>query len=342
MDRIRTGDMVLPDFQRDSVWEPSATQALIVSIANNYSAGSILRVRDRQWAFSSREFEGAPAPTNEHTFLVLDGQQRLTSLYQAFYGVGDNRYYLDIRMLIDGAGFEDAIDYLRHSKSAVTRRAAFELQALFDVDPYDVLMAIALASGKTPSCKRGDVLNFTAEQATSWWQPVIDGLALSLTILHDDCWVLPPKWLPFNTMLSPMAAALARFGAGKGVAVGAQREQIKRWFWCSAFSQAYEKSPNTQSGRDVGELIPWLSDPATAAPEHVRQFRTNQRISCYAPSADMAELRDDPSFPMQAVLSSHLIPHVPESRQWSDDYERFLQQRHELVCEAISEMTDSR
>jgi hypothetical protein len=30
-------------------------------------------------------------------------------------------------MLIDGADFEDAIDYLRHSKSAVTRRAAFEL-----------------------------------------------------------------------------------------------------------------------------------------------------------------------------------------------------------------------
>jgi len=46
---------------------------------------------------------------------------------------------------------------------------------------------------------------------------------LSLTILHDDCWVLQPKWLPYNTMLSrPMAAASLRAGAGKGVAVGAQ------------------------------------------------------------------------------------------------------------------------
>jgi hypothetical protein len=35
---------------------------------------------------------------------------------------------------------------------------------------------------------------------------------------------------------------------------------------------------------------------------------TNQRISCSAPSAYMAELRDEPGFPMQAVLSSHLIP----------------------------------
>jgi len=304
-------------------------------------------------------------------------------------------------------------------------RSDHPLIALFDVDPYYVLMAIALASGKTPSCKRGDVLNLTAEQVTTWWQPVIDGLALSLTILHDDCWVLQPKWLPFNTMLSPMAAALARAGASKGVAVGAQREQIKRWFWCSAFSQAYEKSPNTQSGRDVGELIPWLSNPEAPAPENVRQFRfnpeqlrdvtprqrslyraticlilasgdrpldfhsravlndqllttsgiddhhifpakfledrgfdtrqrdcvlnrclidsaTNQRISCSAPSTYMAELRDEPGFPMQAVLSSHLIPHGQDSGLWSDNYERFLQQRLEQVSQAITEVTVSK
>ena len=37
---------ILPDFQRDFVWEPGATQELIVSIASNDPAGSILRVRD--------------------------------------------------------------------------------------------------------------------------------------------------------------------------------------------------------------------------------------------------------------------------------------------------------
>ena len=540
LDRIHSGDMVLPDFQRDFVWEPSATQALIVSIANNYPAGSILRVRDRQRAFSSREFEGAPPPASEHTFLVLDGQQRLTSLYQAFYGVGDHRYYLDIRALIDGADFEDAIDYLRRTKGAVAKREAIEWQAEqllmplstlhkgstgfskwasqvartrqgaerdqledqlqeleaqwinridqyvfpvvtlsadtepaalctifetlnrtgvklsvfelltarfwsqdlklrelweqartdhpliahFDVDPYYVLMAIALASGKTPSCKRGDVLNLTAGTVTQWWQLVIEALALSLTILHDDCWVLEARWLPFNTMLSPMAAALAVAGASKGVAVGAQREQIKRWFWCSAFSQAYEKSPNTQSGRDVTELIPWLSDSAAPAPENVRSFHfnpellrdvtprqrslyraticlilasgnrpldfhsravlnekllassgiddhhifpakflddrdvdsrlrdcvlnrclidshTNQRISCRAPSDYMAELRDEPGFPMETVLASHLIPDGDESGLWTNHFELFLAQRQERLSRSIAEVTAS-
>lgn len=57
---IQSGQMVLPDFQRDFVWEPSATRELIVSIACNYPAGSLLRVRDAQRAFAPREFEGAP------------------------------------------------------------------------------------------------------------------------------------------------------------------------------------------------------------------------------------------------------------------------------------------
>ena len=97
LSEIHNRTAVLPDFQRDFVWEPGTTQELIVSIANNYPAGSILRVRDAKRVFAAREFEGAPAlAKDKHTFLVLDGQQRLTSLYQAFYGVGEHRYYLDL------------------------------------------------------------------------------------------------------------------------------------------------------------------------------------------------------------------------------------------------------
>lgn len=89
---VHNSSAVLPDFQRDFVWESGATQELIVSIANNYPAGSILRVRDTRRLFAAREFDGASKSNgNRHTFLVLDGQQRLTSLYQAFYGVGEHR-----------------------------------------------------------------------------------------------------------------------------------------------------------------------------------------------------------------------------------------------------------
>src|SRR5262249_34132909 len=127
---IHNRTTALPDFQRDFVWEPAATQELIVSIANNYPAGSILRVRDAKRAFAAREFEGPPRLDNaRHTFLVLDGQQRLASLYQAFYGVGEHRYFLDLRKLIDGSDFEEAIFHVRTATKWAKTREAFAIQA---------------------------------------------------------------------------------------------------------------------------------------------------------------------------------------------------------------------
>jgi uncharacterized protein with ParB-like and HNH nuclease domain len=69
---IHSCTMVLPDFQRDFVWEPGATQELIVSIANNYPAGSLLRVRDAKRVFAAREFEDAPK---------LNGKKHTPSLF---------------------------------------------------------------------------------------------------------------------------------------------------------------------------------------------------------------------------------------------------------------------
>jgi hypothetical protein len=105
-----------------------------------YPAGSILRVRDEKRVFAAREFEGAPVLGDyKHTFLVLDGQQRLTSLYQAFFGVGEHRYYLDLKKLIDGADFEEAISYERAKTKRVKARERFEHQAKELILPLSVL-----------------------------------------------------------------------------------------------------------------------------------------------------------------------------------------------------------
>ena len=69
----------------------------------------------------------------------------------------------------------------------------------FEVDPYYILQAIALASRKAPSCKRSDVLNLGPDDINTWWHPVVNGLALGLEILRDDCKVMLPKWLPYQT-----------------------------------------------------------------------------------------------------------------------------------------------
>ena len=64
---------------------------------------------------------------------------------------------------------------------------------------------------------------------------------------------------------------LAKSGMPKTPEAGAQREKLKRWFWCGVFGQAYESSPNSQSAKDVGELVMWFE--GGQAPESVKSMR---------------------------------------------------------------------
>jgi uncharacterized protein with ParB-like and HNH nuclease domain len=95
---IHNRAMALPDFQRDFVWDPDATDELIESIISNYPAGTLLRIKNgQQLLLQPRAIEGAPELNGtKPAYLILDGQQRLTSLYQALYGQGEHRYYLNL------------------------------------------------------------------------------------------------------------------------------------------------------------------------------------------------------------------------------------------------------
>jgi hypothetical protein len=116
--RIKNGDLAVPAFQRSFVWDPSATRELLVSIASSFPAGNLLFLRGGEAIFSPRAVEGAPELRPQGAeLLVLDGQQRLTSLYQALRGVGTHRYFLDIGALMKGTPVDDATHVYRTDRA---------------------------------------------------------------------------------------------------------------------------------------------------------------------------------------------------------------------------------
>src|SRR5206468_1184473 len=109
-DGIHHGVVVLPDFQRDFDWSERDVRELLITVLNGWPAGSILIMRGVP-SFRVRSFESAPAALNTPEFVVLDGQQRLTALYQALYGMGKHVFALDYGALLTGEPLEleDAI-----------------------------------------------------------------------------------------------------------------------------------------------------------------------------------------------------------------------------------------
>lgn len=109
LEELDTGQLALPDFQRSFVWSPDATRELIVSMIRSFPAGALLFLQGGDASFKARAVEGAPTPKLQTQQLVLDGQQRLTSLYQAIFGVGTSRFFLDVGALVSGADVNDAV-----------------------------------------------------------------------------------------------------------------------------------------------------------------------------------------------------------------------------------------
>ena len=397
LEMIHNQAMALPDFQRDFVWDPYATDELVESIINNYPAGTLLRIKNgSQLLFQPRAFQGAPELNgSKPAYLVLDGQQRLTSLYQAFYGKGEHRYYLDLANLEKGKDLEDCAFYLK-AEEGESRYGTIEQQAQalifplkhvfglaggfsgwqnqvldvagndtnavrdllkrltklrdqwirpieeydfpmvtlneetsgpavcmifetlnrtgvklsvfdlltarfwplefnlrqawheareehpildeFDVDPYYVLQIVALLESgfdkdgkvRAPSIKRSAILDMDVDQARRGWGRAIHGLTDALTLLREDCGVLESSLLPYNTIIIPLAAALATQRDVQGADAGTIRIKILRWFWCSIFGQRYENAPNSQAEKDFAELQRWMK--GGESPESVSEF----------------------------------------------------------------------
>lgn len=83
---IEQGTNQLPEFQRGWVWDDERIRALTASISNFYPVGALmfLEYGGDTVRFKYRPFTGASAD-NKSDILVLDGQQRLTSIYCAMY-----------------------------------------------------------------------------------------------------------------------------------------------------------------------------------------------------------------------------------------------------------------
>jgi uncharacterized protein with ParB-like and HNH nuclease domain len=129
--------VVLPEFQRDFVWWPKDIDLLLTSLAQGFPAGSLLFLRaSNDGMLGWRPVAGVERDTKPlPDYLVLDGQQRLTSLSLALKGRGEHLFFMDLRLLDDG-NIDDGIYYLRREQAR--RKKLLERELQFDRHIYPI------------------------------------------------------------------------------------------------------------------------------------------------------------------------------------------------------------
>lgn len=122
---VSIGKIQLPDFQRGWVWDDSHVRSLLVSIARAFPVGAVMLLETGgETRFQIRPVEGVKLPDHAAAaeLLILDGQQRLTTLTQVLSIDGpvatrnekgkaiERYYYWDIQRALEGVeSLEEAI-----------------------------------------------------------------------------------------------------------------------------------------------------------------------------------------------------------------------------------------
>ncbi len=128
---VRDGKTQLPEFQRDWVWPDTNVASLLASVSLSYPIGTVMMLQTGGAGvkFKQRPLEGAHPPAGtKPKRLILDGQQRLTALFQSLMldrpvKVKDERgnpqevwLYIDMRQALANGEREDAIRILPADK----------------------------------------------------------------------------------------------------------------------------------------------------------------------------------------------------------------------------------
>jgi len=129
---VNSGKIQLPDFQRGWVWDDDRIKGIIASVAKSFPIGAVmlLETGNENIRFKTKPVEGVLGLNGtKPEMLILDGQQRITSLYQAIMtnrvvntrnskGYEIKRwYYIDMVKALDtDSDLEEAIFSINENK----------------------------------------------------------------------------------------------------------------------------------------------------------------------------------------------------------------------------------
>jgi len=142
IEAVEFGQIRIPAFQRGFIWEPDRVAFFMDSIYKGYPFGSILIWRTNERLKAERELGPLSLPEPRTDFpldYVLDGQQRITSIYLTFQSaviIEESEQWKEIYIdltIPDGA---QETQFFALSQDLVDKNKHFPLRAFFDTVTY--------------------------------------------------------------------------------------------------------------------------------------------------------------------------------------------------------------
>lgn len=142
IDKITSGEIRIPSFQRGFVWEEDDVAFFIDSLYKGYPIGAVLFWRTKERLLNERNLGHflLPEPTKDYPVdYVLDGQQRLTSIFSVFQTELTSMHdpdWKDIYYMIGSGIKSQDVQFMPLEKEDVDLKRHFPIRTLFDSVEY--------------------------------------------------------------------------------------------------------------------------------------------------------------------------------------------------------------
>ena len=190
--------------------------------------------------------------------------------------------------------------------------------------PEFILKVIALLRGKEP--KRQNILELDPCNFLEDWEKACNSLEEAykrVTDTKNGYGVLDfKKWMPYTTMLIPLAAVID-FIKTKKLETKGNYDKIDCWYWVAIFSNRYDQAIDTVSANDFTALKNWIVDDSKI-PDFIQKFDSSlvdldtdkQSSAIYKGVISMIVLNgaldfktgQPPQFSKEKIQDDHIFP----------------------------------
>lgn len=142
IEKTLSGELRIPSFQRGFVWEPEKVAFFIDSLYKGYPIGSLLFWRTTDRLENERRLGcfDLPEPTKGYPLdYVLDGQQRITSIFSVFQTeltATDLGNWMDIYYILGSSSDSQQSQFIPLDSNSYDENLYFPLNCLFDSVKY--------------------------------------------------------------------------------------------------------------------------------------------------------------------------------------------------------------
>lgn len=127
-----------------------------------------------------------------------------------------------------------------------------------EIKPEFLLRVIALLQEKEiRKSSLLDAIDLEPNIFNELWEQAVESIVEANQRMIEKYGAFSPKWIPYTTLVIPLAVFLHKLKANSATAEDYQK--LDRWYWGCVFSSRYDNAVDTKTHQDVREVAAWLA-----------------------------------------------------------------------------------